>query len=321
MHEKERNKTGNGALEDVEGGAFGELMGGLAPAELLKRPTLAEFAKYVAQTEMDVVVKLRGEQNRQNAELTRATHELDKSQTAHEQVLLSILYRAAGAGAEAVVRYLLDQCKLDVNGIGSGKKARTPLHSACANSQAQIAFLLLQRGASVNLADQHGVLPIHLAAQKGPVEVLEALLKSKTPLVARDTNQQTLLHHAARAGAPGKVLDALLEKWTQDKAVTGKGGKTNGSALEWKDQWHRTPLHWAVINGHRTAVMRLLEAGASVKAKDAAGETPLEMAERRARCGASDRPDGIRTSVFGDIAKLLGGSGATKQVSKYIPAP
>ena len=45
-----------------------------------------------------------------------------------------------------------------------------------------------------------------------------------------------------------------------------------------------------MINGHAAAAAALLEAGADVRARDRAGETPLEMAERRARCGAGEPP-------------------------------
>jgi hypothetical protein len=65
-------------------------------------------------------------------------------------------------------------------------------------------------------------------------------------------------------------------------------------------------------------VAKLLECGADRKRVDDKGETPLAIAERRARCGAKERPEGMGASVFGDIAKLLGGSGSTKRVSAYI---
>lgn len=47
-----------------------------------------------------------------------------------------------------------------------------------------------------------------------------------------------------------------------------------------------------------------------------AGETALAMAERRARCGASERADGERASTWGGIASLLGGSGSTKNLKE-----
>lgn len=82
------------------------------------------------------------------------------------------------------------------------------------------------------------------------------------------------------------------------------------------DHWGRTPLHWAALNGHATSVTSLLKAGAAAKIKDKAGETALEMAERRAKCSASERENGVGASVFGSIAKLLGGSGGTKHLAK-----
>ena len=39
-----------------------------------------------------------------------------------------------------------------------------------------------------------------------------------------------------------------------------------------------------------------------------------QMAERRALCSAKDRDPGVGASVFGGIAKLLGGSGTTKHL-------
>ena len=38
------------------------------------------------------------------------------------------------------------------------------------------------------------------------------------------------------------------------------------------------------------------------------------LQERRARCGAKDRNNGERASTFGAIAKILGGSGSTKNL-------
>ena len=87
---------------------------------------------------------------------------------------------------------------------------------------------------------------------------------------------------------------------------------TSKLGLDTKDAWGRTPLHWAALNGHSTAVACLLKAGASSKHIDFAGETALEMVERRAKCSASERDPGVPSSVFGGIAKVLGGSGSTK---------
>jgi hypothetical protein len=99
-------------------------------------------------------------------------------------------------------------------------------------------------------------------------------------------------------------------------------------------------------------VAHLLSLGANTAATDGAGETALEMAERRAKCGAAAERGGagggggggggsggggggggsgkgrgggsgggggggiVSASTFGGIAKMLGGSGATKHLKE-----
>ena len=77
-------------------------------------------------------------------------------------------------------------------------------------------------------------------------------------------------------------------------------------------------MHWAALNGHRGVVAALLRKGASPRAADARGETPAQLAERRALCSARDRPDGERASRWGDVATLLGGAGTTKHLKKSL---
>jgi ankyrin repeat protein len=70
------------------------------------------------------------------------------------------------------------------------------------------------------------------------------------------------LHFAARAGF-GRVVDALL----------GRGAKINAN-----DEYGRTPLHAAIIEGNVTISRALIARGADINAKDCDGRTPLHMA-------------------------------------------
>ena len=55
--------------------------------------------------------------------------------------------------------------------------------------------------------------------------------------------------------------------------------KSAGLELEAKDQaYHRTPLLWATKNGHDAVVKLLLEKGARLESKSYSGQTPLSMA-------------------------------------------
>eukprot|EP00899_Mesostigma_viride_P024170 jgi/Mesvir1/4938/Mv04563-RA.1 len=205
----------------------------------------------------------------------------------------------------------------------------------------------------------------------GSLEVVQILLSHGGDPAVTDAERQTVLHHAARAGAGVRVLEALLAAadgeypvgdyaapWdmgldsnnmnghdTNSRAsgsgaraprgaqgpggrklssAKGGGGKRSGAKtgvgvvggsarlLEARDAWGRTALHWGVVNGHAATVGALLRAGASAKVVDDAGETPVAIAERRALCSAAgDRPNGVAASMFGSIAKMLGGSGTT----------
>lgn len=126
--------------------------------------------------------------------------------------------------------------------------------------------------------------------------MVKLLLSAKARTTAVTGDRQTALHFAARAGAAGQVVDELLAQGSVDA----------------RDRWGRTPLHWAVVNGHRSVVVKLLAAGADRLARDVQQETPLSVAERRAQCRASDRGD-RGASVFGDIARLLGGTASTEK--------
>ena len=70
------------------------------------------------------------------------------------------------------------------------------------------------------------------------------------------------VHIAAYFGLTGVVM-ALLK---------------NRDHLNIKDGWDRTPLAWAVENGHEVVVKLLLEEGAELESTDKSGQTPLSWA-------------------------------------------
>ena len=54
----------------------------------------------------------------------------------------------------------------------------TPLHSACAISNFEIAELLIQNGADVNAKQMRGVTPLHSAAHNGQLEIVQLLIEN-----------------------------------------------------------------------------------------------------------------------------------------------
>ncbi|KAJ3155421.1 hypothetical protein HDU86_004323 [Geranomyces michiganensis] len=343
VYRREGSANNNGA-DDADSAVarssvFGELLGVLAPAELLKRPALGEYARYLY---MECGGLNGGNETIDDPTATAVgtgTGNDDQAQEPEPHTMWeSQLLAAAGCGAARVIDFLVRKhVLLPANEAPPARRRNTPtaLHIACLNGHVEAArVLLLHGGASVFSAaalDSSGATPLHLAAQaKAKGSLTTALVKllllhseSAPPAAAKkkkgpasimhhpthrvDFARQTPLHHAARSGAPTAVLTALLSASPDAPAL-----------LAARDQWGRTALHWAVVNGHRGCVAALLEAGADRKAVDDAGEGAVEMAERRARCGASERGAGVVASVFADIAKLLGGSGTTSSVKRFV---
>jgi hypothetical protein len=54
--------------------------------------------------------------------------------------------------------------------------------------------------------------------------------------------------------------------------------KNSGANANARNRDMRTPLHWAASNGNASVVRALVAAGADMEAKNADGETPLEVA-------------------------------------------
>lgn len=305
---EEEEKWAEGG-KDGGGGEFGEAMGTLAPGEMIKRPLLRIYAAYLRNH--------FGGRELSSQEIgggTAAATSMGGGEGGGGGGVgggvwgSDLLLDAAGVGAGEVVSFLVGpRCSVPPHGNGG-----FPLHAACKGGHVTCVQALLEAGASPNGADAMKRTPLHFAAQGGGVGVVEVLLAAKGSAGARDADRQSVLHHAARGGASRSALELLVKAMGKDKDKPREKGA--GGMLEWKDAWGRTALHWAVINGHATVVAWLLGEGASKELRDAAGETALEMAERRARCGASERGDGERASTWANIATVLGGSGTTKNL-------
>ena len=89
--------------------------------------------------------------------------------------VLFFLIIAAKEGFVDVARLLLKEGAL-VNGADSRKC--TPLHYATAHNQGAMVDLLLAHGASPDIPDDLGELPLHVAASYYYVAILEAFIRA-----------------------------------------------------------------------------------------------------------------------------------------------
>ncbi len=127
---------------------------------------------------------------------------------------------------------------------------------------------ILDTGFEPDFEDAAGNKALHLAAGRGFLGAVQALIKAGAEIDALDgsIHQRSPLLLAARRGYL-PVVNRLIE------------AKAN---IELADkQYGCRPLHHAAMAGHVEVVKRLLSAGAVVNAADRKGATPLALAKAK----------------------------------------
>ena len=151
--------------------------------------------------------------------------------------------------------------------IKSAAKQWTPLMSAAAKGNLELAQLLVDKEVDVNQATADGRTPLWIAAQKGHLAVVEYLQKAGANIETPDKEGKTPLMIAAKHGHLA-VVECLQKA---------------GASLEATDKEGKTPLHLAAQEGHLAVVEYLQEAGANIETPDKYGWTPLMIAKQHDR--------------------------------------
>ena len=158
-------------------------------------------------------------------------------------------------------------------------EATQALLAALAEGEKDDAFAALAKGADPLAQDEDGNTTLMLVSQgtfffgSEGAEVLEALVKARVPVEAKNKLGQTALMLAAREGEEDSLL-ALL---------------SHGAAVDAKDTDGWTALLYAAYNGHSRVVEALLDAKADVKTKDTNGWDALTLALSEGRGGAAEK--------------------------------
>ncbi|MGD0503025.1 MAG: ankyrin repeat domain-containing protein [Steroidobacteraceae bacterium] len=202
--------------------------------------------------------------------------------------------------------------------------------------------LLLKRGAKPTAQDHSGHSVLWLAATRGDLIVLQALLEDGVPADAHAVGEQRPLLAALRAANPEGARQ-LLDAGASIDASDGKGhtplmlAAAAGEAtvvrtllahhaqVDAKDDLDRTALWYAASAGSRDVVTALLGAGARPDAIDARGLSPLHAAAGQPNAAVLEPllASGSvidRRSLLGDTPLLIAAAGGHDEVAQVLLA-
>ena len=141
----------------------------------------------------------------------------------------------------------------------------TPLNIVAEQGDLELARLLVQAGADLELRDQNGHTPLKRAATHGHLSVAKYLLDEGADVNAEDKRGNVPLNSAASHGN-----SALVSLLLEQGAEVNRSNKSGYSAL----------MH-AASHGHEAVVQQLLNTGAEVNSLTNKGKNALQLARQK----------------------------------------
>ena len=221
------------------------------------------------------------------------------------------LYIASSCGYTDIVRSLIHR-GADLNPIcedhdeGGNDVRWTPLLAAIFRRRQDVAILLLERGADMEIRSNRGETALYMASSRGCVDIVRQLISHRTDPNAefetfdiyKGVVKSTPLHGASYIGNT-QVARILLEHGANPNAPDNSGatalhtasfsGKVAvvellleyGAHSDVRDKLGWTPLHEAAFNLHLQVVVALLNHGADPHAQANDRTTPIQLANKR----------------------------------------
>ncbi|UNI20763.1 hypothetical protein JDV02_006822 [Purpureocillium takamizusanense] len=236
------------------------------------------------------------------------------------------LHRAVAHGGQIVIVRMLLTYGASVSAVNVAW--RTPLHRAAANCELDIALLLVDEGARIDVTDRQGSTPLNEALLYDSEDFIAALIDRGIPLsTACPPLVDALLRSSVRSAQvimqrfPAGPLDHQLHLGHKVHALLLAASclcysprcyeaiasvviaiLNRGVHVDLRDTQGRTPLHHAVLQSNGPLARLLISRGANLLATDMLKVTPFALALKRFR------EKGRRlevTTTIGDIINCL----------------
>lgn len=204
------------------------------------------------------------------------------------------LHTAVGTATDESTVPLLVKHKVNLN-FQNSKDGNTALHLAVRCRRPRIILFLLEKGASIDVANDDGFTPLQLAANMDNCEAISLLLQHCAYVEARSLAGPTALQYAAWKGhwiafdllliggadinvwnKQGETLLHEQARYSKDTSIATKL-LDQGANIEARTSQGYTPLQCAAISGNRAMFHMLLDRGAKVDIETAKGETILHL--------------------------------------------
>ncbi|KAK2492495.1 hypothetical protein MC885_007928 [Smutsia gigantea] len=228
-----------------------------------RRQKSSEIPAQPPQHPMDPISQGPSTSSFSSAPMSRRQEEPQKDGREVEKLL-----RAVADGDLEMVRYLLEWTEEDLDEVEDAVSAVDlefchPLCQCpkCAPAQKKLAKIPAG-GLGVNVTNQDGSTPLHVAALHGREDLITLLLKHGASAGARNVNQAVPLHLACQKGH-FQVVKCLLDSNAKPNKMDLSGN---------------TPLIYACSNGHHEVAALLLQHGASINVSNNKGNTALHEA-------------------------------------------
>ena len=210
----------------------------------------------------------------------------------------TVLQVASSYGYLPLVRKLLIEDQQDVNDFGRDGFKRSALHyvTLSQNDQENVAKFLITNGATINAKDKDESTPLHFAARSGNIGIVKLLIENGAIIDAQKKYGYTPLFETIKTSKYVHVSHAVIAK------ILIK----NGANIDMQKEDGYTPLHEAAWASNTEMVNILIDQGAKVDVKDQWGQTALDIAKRGGLAG-TDGIENIKPELIKKIESKLSG--------------